>query len=191
MLLQSLLDQIIMASVTIYRFRIDLTDTDRNVYEPLDFRAAQHTSETPVYLVTRVLAFIMNSQEGLVFSPEGLSNPDAPALRIDDAFSGGTQLWIEIGNPSARKLHKASKAAKTVKVYTYKNPELLIKEIKSNDVHRASDLEIVSFDNKFLERMAATLQKDNTWNVIITDGLLSITFLNSQTEQSQALVHPV
>ena len=120
-----------MASPTtaLYRFRFEVTDIDRGFYGEIDFRAAQHPSEALPYLMTRVLAYALNSDEGLEFSPGGLSNPDAPALRALDN-NGNPLLWIEIGNPSARKLHKAAKAAELVKVYTYKNPELLMAEVR-------------------------------------------------------------
>src|SRR5258707_1232333 len=92
---------------TLYRFRIELSDVDRGVYQPLDFRVAMHPSESPLFLVTRILAFALNTQEGLEFTPTGLSDPDEPCLRIANP-RGGLSLWIEIGNPSARKLHKAA-----------------------------------------------------------------------------------
>lgn len=177
-----------MAFATLYRFRIDLADMDRGVYEALDFRAALHPSETPIYLVTRVLAYALNIQEGLTFSPGGLSDPDAPALRLDHP-NGGTALWIEIGNPSARKLHKASKAADQVNIYTYKNPEILIQEIRSEKVHKAEKMGIFSFDPRFLERLVATLEKDNHWNIAHTDGSLVISVGKSQVEEGEVRRH--
>ncbi len=174
-----------MASSTVYRFRIELSDVDRGVYDNLDFRAAFHPSEALVYLVTRVLAYALNSQDGLVFSPGGLSDPDAPAIRLDNVSNGGTDLWIEIGNPSARKLHKASKAARKVKVYTYKNPEPLLKEINGGDVHRASNIDIMSFDQKFIERLAGVLQKDNAWCLMMSAGMLVVTLADGSSEQTE------
>ncbi len=105
----------------LYHFQLDLSDVDRGIYESLDFRTVQHPSETGIYLLSRVLAYALSYQEGLEFSPSGLGDPDAPVLRAMGAM-GATEIWLEIGNPSARKLHKASKAAKNVIVYTYKNP---------------------------------------------------------------------
>lgn len=178
-----------MASVTIYRFRIEVSDVDRGVYEAVDFRTALHPSEAPIYLITRVLAYALNVQENLNFSPGGLSDPDAPALRIDDIAGGGIDLWIEIGNPSARKLHKASKAARKVKVYTYKNPELLMKEIVAGEVHRAKDMDVISFDPRFVERLAQALQKDNSWCLMMSDGLLVVTLENGSSEQTEPIKH--
>ena len=41
---------------TVYHLEIELSDVDRGVYETLSLKAAQHPSETPGYLVARVLA---------------------------------------------------------------------------------------------------------------------------------------
>jgi uncharacterized protein YaeQ len=177
-----------MAFATLYRFRIDLADVDRGVYGPIDFRAALHPSETPIFMVTRVLAYALNFQEGLEFSPGGLSDPDAPAMRLEDP-NGGVKLWIEIGNPSARKLHRASKAADEVKVYTYKNPEPMLQEIAAEKVHRADRLGIYSFDPRFLERLVGSLEKDNAWSLMLTDGSLVLNVGKSQVEQSELRRH--
>jgi uncharacterized protein YaeQ len=46
-------------SSTIYNFDIDLSDSDRSVYESLPLRVARHPSESEEYLVTRVLAYAL------------------------------------------------------------------------------------------------------------------------------------
>jgi uncharacterized protein YaeQ len=177
-----------VAFATLYRFRIDLSDVDRGVYEALDFRAALHPSESLIYLVTRVLAYALSFREGLGFSPGGLSDPDAPCLKIDSP-AGGVELWIEIGNPSARKLHKASKAAETVKVFTYKDPIPLLAEIRSEKVHEAARLEIFSIDVRFLERVAESLEKDNSWNLMVSEGNLVLTLSGGRVEQTEVKRH--
>jgi len=174
----------------LYRFRIELSDMDRSRYETLDFRTALHPSESPISLVTRALAFALNSQEGLEFSPGGLSDPDAPALHIPNPH-GGARLWIEIGNPSARKLHKASKACNEVKVYTYKNPELLLKEIASAHIHRVEELQIFSFDPRFLDRLVEGLDRENRWNVMHAEGSLIVSWGIDRVEQSELRSHKV
>jgi uncharacterized protein YaeQ len=158
----------------LYRFQIELSDIDRNVYETLDFRAALHPSEAAPYLLTRVLAYAMSTQEGLDFSPGGLGDPEAPALKVTN-MQGGIDHWIEIGNPSARKLHKAGKTAKKVSVFTYKNPEVLLQEIRGNDVHRASEIEIYAFDAKFLDQLENHLEKNNRWSLLKQQGQIDVT----------------
>ena len=67
-------------TTTLFRFRIDLSDVERGIYEALDFRVAMHPSESMPYLLTRTLAYCLNIQEGLEFSPSGLHDPDTPTL---------------------------------------------------------------------------------------------------------------
>jgi uncharacterized protein YaeQ len=172
-----------MASTSLYRFRIDLSDIDRGVYEALDFRLAMHPSETLPYLLTRALAYCLNTQEGLEFSPGGLSDHDDPSIQIKNN-KGGIHLWIEIGNPSAKKLHKASKAADLVRVYTYKNPELILREGKSEGIHRAEQIEIYALAPEFLDRIAKDLPRDVRWSVLCNEQRLSVS-LGDKTEETE------
>ena len=94
---------------TIYTFDIELADSDRAVYETLNLRVAQHPSETPDYLLTRVLAYCLEFSEGIGFS-KGLSDPDEPAIFVRD-LTGALQVWVDIGLPEPERLHRASKAA--------------------------------------------------------------------------------
>lgn len=158
---------------TLYRFKIALSDTDRAVYEALDFRAAMHPSESVDFLLTRVLAYALNYEPGLEFSA-GLSTTDEPAIRLPDA-QGGIAKWIDIGNPTARRMHKAAKAARTVRVYTYKDPENLKREAAGEAIHRAEEIEIFSLDPSFLRPLAQALAKENTWGLIHTEGELILT----------------
>lgn len=162
-------------SVTLYRFRIDLSDVDRGVYEPLDFRVAQHPSESLAYLFTRVVAYILNAQEYIEFSPQGLADPETPAIWVKSP-TGNVDLWIEIGNPSPKKLNKATKSAKLVKIYTYKDPLALIKEASTETVFRSESVEITALSMKFLESLEAGLARDNKWGVLVNDGNLSVSF---------------
>ena len=104
---------------TIYTFDIELADSDRAVYETLNLRVAQHPSETPDYLITRVLAYCLEFSEGIAFS-KGLSDPDEPAICVRD-LTGALQVWVDIGLPEPERVHRASKAAPRVAVYTHKD----------------------------------------------------------------------
>jgi uncharacterized protein YaeQ len=157
----------------LYQFEIALSDVDRGIYQTLDFRLNQHPSENGLYLLTRALAYALSYQENLEFSPQGLADPDVPALLAPHPM-GGYELWIEIGNPSPKRLHKASKASRHVKVYTYKNPELIVKEVATETVHRAEEIIIFGLDTKFLERLESSLKKKNIWTLLHQEGLLDL-----------------
>ncbi len=157
----------------LYHFQFELSDIDRGVYETLDFRTAQHPSETGPYLLSRALAYALSYREGLEFAPGGLNDPEAPALKAL-GIHGSIELWIEIGNPSARKLHKASKAASQVVVYTYKSAEILLEEIRNNEVHRSQEIQIYALDAKFLQALEGQLKKNNRWSILYQQGHLDV-----------------
>jgi uncharacterized protein YaeQ len=146
---------------------------DRSVYEKLDLRLAQHASESTAFLLTRMLAYALNVQDGLSFSAEGLADPDEPCISRE-AERGGKALWIEVGSPSARRLHKAAKAANVVKVYTYKNPEPLLREIQMGDVYRGNKIEVFALDPEFLAELEKVLERDNEWELFHDQGSLLV-----------------
>jgi len=97
---------------TVYAFKIELADSDRGVYVPLDLRVARHPSETEDHLLTRVLAYCLEYTEGISFS-NGLSDPDQPAISIHD-LTGVLRVWVDVGAPDAARLHRAAKLAPRV-----------------------------------------------------------------------------
>ena len=169
----------------LYRFKIELSDLEKGSYQSLDFRVAQHPSESMAYLLTRVLAYCLSYEEGIEFSAQGLHDPDTPTLSVPTA-NGNPKVWIEIGNPSARRAHKASKTADIVKIYTYKDPQVLMNELNSDVVFRKEELQIFSIDDDFLEQLAKVMQKDNKWTVINMEG--SILMINGENFDLQTEV---
>ncbi len=159
---------------TMRRFEIALADSDRNLYEQLDLRVAQHPSESERYLVARVLARALEHAEGLEFSKAGVSDDTEPAL-VQRDLRGDWLAWIEIGSPSADRLHKASKLAPRVVVYAWKQIDQLVAAIAERKVHRADRLELLSLPPEFLDGVAATLDRINKWDLSVTGGALYLT----------------
>jgi uncharacterized protein YaeQ len=157
----------------LYRFKIELSDLEKATYQSLDFRVAQHPSESLTYLLTRVFAYALSYEEGIEFSAAGLGDPDSACIRVINA-NGGHKLWIEIGNPSARKIHKASKASDKVKIYTYKDPQVLLNELNSEPIHRKDEIEIFSMSSNFFDQLEKQMQKENRWTIINMDGAVMV-----------------
>jgi hypothetical protein len=111
-------------SATIYSFAIELAHVDRGVYETLDLRVACQPSETPEYLLSRVLAYCLEFTEGISFG-KGLAEPGEPAVSVRD-LTGALTVWIEVGAPDAARLHKASLAGPRVVVYTHREPRQVL-----------------------------------------------------------------
>jgi uncharacterized protein YaeQ len=159
-------------TATIYNFDIDLADTDRGCYETLALRVARHPSESEEYLIARVLAYCLEYTEGIAFS-SGLSDPDEPTIAVRD-LTGVVRAWIEIGAPDAARLHKASKATDRVVVYTHKDPEQLLRQLSGVRIHRADEIELVSFDRAFIAAFAGRLARRMAFALSVADGHLLV-----------------
>ena len=160
-------------TATIYHFTIRLSDVDRGVYETLELKAARHPSESEEYLVTRVLAYCLEYAEGIAFS-RGLSNPDEPPIAVRD-LTGVLKTWIEVGSPDAARLHKASKAAPRVAVYTHKDPAQLLRSLEGERIHRAQALELYSLGRELVAGLVARLERRTEFDLSVNDRHLYVT----------------
>jgi uncharacterized protein YaeQ len=159
-------------TATIYNFDVDLSDSDRGVYETLSLRVAQHPSESDEYLIGRLLAYLLEYAEGIEFS-RGVSDPDEPMIAIRD-LTGKIQSWIDIGTPDGARLHKASKATPRVVVYCHKDPAQWLKQLNDVTIHRAGSLELYSIDRALIDEMVARLDRRLQFAVSITDRELYV-----------------
>jgi uncharacterized protein YaeQ len=173
---------------TVYHLQIDLSDVDRNVYTALDLRVARHPSETMRYLLTRVLAYCLCHEEGIAFS-RGLSSTEEPAVWVKD-LQGTLRLWIEVGSPSPERLHKASKGAPRVVVFTQHDPALLQRAARGATIHRAEQIEILALPPAFLDALDAATDRNSRWTVVHTGGELYVT-IGAQTISGPVGRHPL
>jgi uncharacterized protein YaeQ len=161
-------------TATVYTFTLEIADVDRAVYETVEVKAACHPSETPEYLVTRVLAYALEYTEGLAFSKGGLSNPDEPALAVRD-LTGSLTAWIEVGTPDAARLHKAAKASPRVAVYAHKDPRTVRRMLAGERIHRAEALELYAVPPGLIDGLVEQLDRRNAWSVSSTERHLYVT----------------
>jgi uncharacterized protein YaeQ len=154
-------------TATIYNLEIELADADRDVYESLELRAARHPSESAEYFVTRVLAYALEFAEGIGFS-RGVSDPEEPAVLIRD-LTGAITTWIEIGAPDAARLHKASKAARRVVVYTHKDPQQLLRGLAGEKIHRAESVELYAVDRALVRDLAERLERRMAFSMSVAE----------------------
>ncbi|MBW8869078.1 MAG: YaeQ family protein [Acidobacteria bacterium] len=157
---------------TVYNFDIDLADHDRGVYESLALRVARHPSESEEFLIARVLAYLLEYDEGIAFS-RGVSDPDEPTIGIRD-LTGAITTWIDIGTPDAARLHKASKTADRVVVYTHKDPRQFLERLAGAKIHRADTLELYAIDRALVSALVARLDRRVASSVSVTDRELYI-----------------
>ncbi len=155
-------------SSTVFVFEIDLADSDRGVYETLSLRVARHPSESDEFLVARILAYCLEYTDGIEFS-RGLSDADEPPVAIRD-LTGRMQAWIDVGTPSADRLHRASKAVPRVVVYVHKNAEQWLEALRAERIHEAGRLEIRQLDRPLIAGMVAALQRRMSMSVSVAGG---------------------
>lgn len=156
---------------TIHTFETQLSDVDRDVYEQLSLRVARHPSETDVYMVTRVLAYLLEYQEGIGFAGGGVSSTDEPAVLVRD-LTGQITKWIEVGAPDADRLHHGSKLAGDVAVYTHRDIDQLLGSWAGKKIHRAEHIVARAFDRRFVDAAAAELGRRNTVTCSVMEGQL-------------------
>lgn len=167
---------------TMYAFKVSLANVDRGVYEQLDFRMAMHPSESPEYFVARLLAYCLEYAEGISFS-KGVSDPDDPTVSVRD-LTGTITTWIEIGLPDAARLHKASKAAPRVAVYTHKEPLVWLRQIAGERIHKVEQIECYVLDRDFVDALVERLDRRLSFDLSVTDGELFVNLANTTITSS-------
>ena len=160
-------------SATIHQFDVQLSHVDRGIYESLELRVARHPSESEEFLCARVLAFCLEHREGLAFS-RGLGDADQPAIEVRD-LTGVLKEWIEVGSPDAARLHRASKAASRVAVYTHHDAARYWATLAGEKIHRAEALELYGLDRALVAALVERLQRRMAFDLSVTDGTLYVT----------------
>jgi len=152
---------------TIYNAAVDISDVDRGVYQSIAVRLALHPSETMEYMATRLLAYCFEYTEGIEMTA-GLSDGDEPAIVVRD-LTGRVTAWIEVGLPDADRLHRASKFADRVAVYTHRDPGILLGQLEGRRIHRADDVAIYSFAGSFIKDFAACIERRVEISLSVTE----------------------
>jgi uncharacterized protein YaeQ len=173
-------------TATIYNFDVQLADMDRGVFETLAFKVAQQPSESDEHMIARVLAYCLEYTEGIGFS-KGIAEPEEPALFVRD-LTGAMKVWIDIGSPDAARLHKASKLAPRVAVYTHKDPAQLLRALAGERIHKSEQLELYALDRSFIADLLTHLDRRTTFDLTITEAQMYLT-IGGETLESMVVRH--
>ncbi len=167
-------------SATLHHFLIELSNIDAGVYESLELRVARHPSEDASRVVIRVLARAIEHEPEMEFG-RGLAEAEDPAL-WSRTGTGEVKTWIDVGVPSADRLHRASKRSDRVVVFTNKRHAALQQAWSSRQIHRAETIDVVQLDPALLDTLAEHLERNVSWYVTIHEGLLSVAFGEESVE---------
>lgn len=157
-------------TATLYTFTIQLADMDRAVYADFELRVARQPSETAEFMLTRVLAYCLEYQEGIELT-EGVAAVDEPAVLVRD-LTGRITAWIEIGAPDAERLHRGHKLAGRAALYTHRDPGPLLAQYAGKKIHRAAELPVHVLGKSFIASAAAKLQRRARLAVSVTERQL-------------------
>jgi uncharacterized protein YaeQ len=155
---------------TIYKFTIMVSDFNREYYEELALTVAQHPSETTERMMVRVLAFCLQSQEGLSFT-KGLSAPDEPDLWVN-TLDDQLLSWIDVGEPAVDRIKKATRRAKNVSVYSF-NSKSDSWWLKHQADFAALNVSVYQFQWEQVQQLALMAERTLQASLTITDNTLN------------------
>ncbi len=161
-------------SATVHRFAIDLSGRRSRALRSARLCASHSIRPKSLpYLLARTFAYALTYEEGLVFT-KGLSTADEPAAWLKDP-GGRILLWLDVGTPSADRLHKASKTAERVVVFTHKDPRLLRREAESRAIHDVERIEVYALEPAFLATIEPLVERYTRMQLTRTGGQLYVT----------------
>lgn len=130
---------------TIHKALLNIANMDTNYYNEHNLTLALHPSETELRLMARVVAFILNANDDLVFC-KGISEDDEPDLWEKD-LDGSIKLWIDLGQPDEKRIKKACGRSDKVIIYTYQENMATpwFKQLE-NSINRFKNLSVIHLD---------------------------------------------
>ena len=146
---------------TIHKALLNIANMDSHYYAEHNLIMAKHPSETDLRLMVRLIAFILNADEDLVFC-KGISQEDEPDL-WKKSLGGDIELWIDLGQPDEKRIKKACGRSQKVIIYTYQEGMAASwwKQIETS-LTRFSNLQVIHLemdgDIEHLAKRAMSLQ---------------------------------
>lgn len=156
---------------TIYRFTVSLSDIDRNYYDELTLTVARHPSETAERMMVRLLAFCLNAHEALEFT-RGLSEKEEPDL-WRHALDGTIEQWIEVGEPAAERLRKASRLGGRVLVYSFNSKPETWWQQTAGEIE-GLPIDAYRFPWEGIQQLASLVERTMQMSVTISGGSIFI-----------------
>ncbi|HIP11862.1 MAG TPA: YaeQ family protein [Arcobacter sp.] len=130
------------ANATIHKAYINIANMDKNYYEEHNLTLAQHPSENDLRLIIRLVSFVLNATDTLMFC-KGISADDEPTL-WQKSLGGDIEMWIDLGQPDEKRIKKACGRSDKVIIYTFKEnvSSTWFNQIK-NSLNRFNNLQII------------------------------------------------
>ena len=160
-------------SATIYRVQLELSHVDRDVYAELQLTLARHPSETMERAVMRVLAYGLRYDEGLEFG-RGVSATDEPDLWRREG-DGRVLEWIEVGQPDAKRMIKASRQSGCCQVFAFGAGAERWRKAQLDEMKIPDNLGVACIDDVFVDALAADVDRQIRWSMTVAEGTIFLT----------------
>ena len=158
---------------TIYKVVLEISDLDRQLYGDHELTIARHPSETDERMLVRVLAFALNvppnTDRGALEFGKDMWEADEPALCRKD-LTGQLEHWIEVGQPEAKRMVRASSRAGRASVYSFSSSTPTWWKGVAGELAKAKNLEVWQVPAAQSQALATLAQRTMRLNVTVQDG---------------------
>ena len=171
---------------TIHRINIELSDTDRQVYEEIQISIARADSETAHRLVVRLLAYCLCFELDLAFTG-GVGSGDEPDVWVKEP-GGRVKAWIEVGLPDPERLVKAARHCARVVLLAYGRSLPRWQAEHLSKLEKLPNVTVAALDLSFLDQLANSLDRTVNWSLTVSGGTL---YLTTGRLQLEAALQPI
>jgi uncharacterized protein YaeQ len=156
-------------TATIFKANLQISDMDRHYYADHQLSLARHPSETDERMMVRLLAFILQADERLVFT-KGLCDDEVPDL-WQKSLSDEVELWIDVGLPDERRVRKACSRAVQVCLYLYggRNADIWWHR-NASKLQRFANLKVIEIPEMTSKEMTSLVQRSMQLQCTVQDG---------------------
>ncbi|MEE9446975.1 MAG: YaeQ family protein [Arenicellales bacterium] len=158
-------------SSTIFKVSLQVSDLDRHYYQTHNLTVALHPSETELRMMVRILVFALNASDELEFT-KGISTDEEPDLWIK-TLTGDIDSWIEVGQPSLKRIKKASNQSNQIKVYTFsgRGADIWHKQNKA-DFSKLDKLQLINLPADQIEPLSHCVNRTMSLQCTIQEGTI-------------------
>lgn len=169
-------------SATIYRVQLELSHVDRDIYADLKLTLARHPSETMERTLMRLLAFGLRYREDLEFG-RGVSATDEPDLWRREG-DGRVIEWIEVGQPDAKRLIKASRQSGCCQVFVFGEGAHRWRKAHLDGMKVPDNLGVACIENDFIASLVAQADRQIRWSMTVAERTVFLTVGDSTFQTS-------
>jgi uncharacterized protein YaeQ len=124
-------------------------------------------------MVVRLLAFGLRYAEGLEFG-RGVSATDEPDLWRREG-DGRVLEWIEVGQPDAKRLIKASRHSGCCQLFVFGDGADRWRKAQLEGMKVPENLGVARIEAGFVASLAAEVDRQIRWSMTVADGSVFLT----------------